>query len=63
MGGFVRQQNNQKMDNSYVLEMQEIVNGGFGEVRFHMTTKYSGNVLSHVLTLERREQSVWLSWE
>lgn len=40
-----------------------IVNGGSGEDAFHMTAKYSGNVLSHVLTLERREQSVWLSWE
>lgn len=39
MGEFVRQSNNQRMDNSYVLEMQRIVSGSFGEAAFHMTAK------------------------
>lgn len=44
------------MDISCVLEMQGIVNGGFGKAAFYMMAEYSGNVLRHILKLEKREQ-------
>lgn len=50
------------MDISYVLEMQGIINAGFGEAMFYMMAEYSGNIPRHILRLERRGQSMWLIW-